>query len=222
MSLPTRPVAAPSAATGLLVAGLLVAWVDMRVGGFDVLPDVLGGVLVMVALGRMLPVLPRLRTARAVAAVAAVLSLVDLVHPTRTTTTTSDGYTTSSSTTAVTPEGLVGGLSALAALTLTVAVVLLCAVVAQAATARGELRLARRFRLLARWGALTDGVLALLGLTVLLVTGEAERDAGVFAPLVVALVVAGLACSVWVLLSLWQLRSWALLTGGVPPLPRLV
>jgi len=221
MSPPTRPVAAPSAAPGLLVAGLLLAWVDVRVDAIDVLPDVLGCVLVVVALGRLQPVLPRLRTARAVAVVAAVLSLVDLVHGPPTTTTTSDGYTTSISTTGV-PEVLVSGLSALGTLALAVSVALLCSVVAQAATARGELPLARRFRLLARGIALTEGVLTLLGLAVLVVTGDTERDAGVFAPLVVLLVVAGLAFSVWVLLSLWQLRSWTLLTRGVPPLPRLV
>jgi hypothetical protein len=145
MSLPTRPVAAPSTASGLLVTGLVLAWVDLRLGG----------------------------------------------------------------------------LSALGELALTV-VVVLCAVVAQAAVARGDLELARRFRLLARWGALTDGVPALLGLTVLVLTGEAGRDAGVLAPLVIVLVVAGLAYSVWLLLSLWQLRSWGLLTRGVPALPRLL
>jgi hypothetical protein len=52
-------------ALGLLLPGMLLVFLDLRSNGFDLLPDVAGWVLAVVALGRCRDAHPTTRTRRA-------------------------------------------------------------------------------------------------------------------------------------------------------------
>lgn len=97
----------PVTAMGLVALGYLLALVDVRISGVDVVPDVLGWALVVLGLTR-LNGRGRFDRARQAAVITGVLSLADLLHPVITTTTGSAGTGTASVTAAVDPGGLQG------------------------------------------------------------------------------------------------------------------
>ncbi|WP_187279780.1 hypothetical protein [Quadrisphaera setariae] len=204
-----------SAAVTKLVLGLLVVVLDLRLQGFDLLVDAVGWVVVVGALAHLASAVPGLRAARAVALLAAVLSLADLLHPTRTTTEDvfGDGSTTTSTTAVVAPDGLQGALAWGYEALCVVFLVQVCLVLASAASQEQHPQVASRLRTVAAVTGVVQGADVLLGGVALLTGWEALDGAPELVWTGLLLAVGGLLTTAWVLLSLWRLRTWPLLSS---------
>lgn len=181
--------------------GLALVFADLRVPGVDVLPDVLGWVVVVMGLSRLDRV--DVRRTRTAAVVSAVLSLAELVHPVETTATAGG-----SSTATVEPTGL-QGLAVLGYTATTIlAAMLLSLALRGAARAHGDDAVAHTFHLFTRLqvavGAVTLGG-AVLGQVLAPSTGSRELE-GLAALLVVLVVVAVIAVEVAFLVALARAR----------------
>ncbi|PWJ46981.1 hypothetical protein SAMN06264364_14318 [Quadrisphaera granulorum] len=189
-------------ALALVVWGLVLDLADLRLGSFDVLPDVVGLALVLLGLKDLSAHLPGLRRAKQVAMVAAVLSLADLVHPLRTTTEVA-GEMTTSVTAAGEPIGLWGLASGLHDVAVTLLIILVCRAVARAARDGGAVTVAEIFGRLVLWNTLLL-VAELLATAAGLALGEEATELAV---VVLPVVIAGVALSIWTLVRLWGLRE---------------
>lgn len=214
-----RPAAAPAAplasssAVRRLVLGLLVVVVDLRLQGFDVLVDAVGWIVVVGAVGQLSGAVPGLRRARVVAVLAGVLSLADLLHPTRTTVDDpfGDGSTTTSTTSAVAPDGLQGGLVAAYAALCVVFLVLVCLAMAAAASRGGQQEVVPPLPNAALVSAVVQGAAVLVGILSMVDGGSPVTAAADLGPVGLLLSLAGFVSVVWVLVLLWGLRVWPLL-----------
>ncbi len=206
---------ATSSAVRRLVLGLVVVVADLRVEGFDLLVDTVGWVVVLGALAHLARVVPEVRTARAVAVLAAVLSVADLLHPTRTAVEdlTGDGALTTSTTTVVEPVGLQGALTAGYAALCVAFLVLLCLALAVAAAREGRAQTATRLRTVAWTTAALQGGAVVLGAVSQLTGTDAPGAGPELVALALLLAVGGFATAVWVLVTLWGLRTWPLLVS---------
>ena len=186
-------------ALGTVALGLALVLLDLRISGFDVVPDVLGWLLAIGGLGRLAPLAARFRTARGWAVGCAVLSLADLVQP-QVTTTGPDGSTT---TAAASPDGLLGWVVAGYGVAAVVVAVLVSLAVRDVARRHGDTRLAERFTTFATLHVALGAVL-LAGTAVALVTGVEGtlRPQGGAAALTVGFVLAAVAVEVCFLLAL--------------------
>jgi hypothetical protein len=211
----------------LVVLGYVLALLDMRVQGFDVLADVIGWLLVVVGLSRV-PEQSRLFGLARVAAVGAgVLSLSDLVHPVRTVA-TGGGTTTS----AVQPEG-VQGVGVLGyAIAMAVFAVLLSLAVRDGGRARGDAATERTFGRFAVLHAVLGAAGAAAIAAGLLVAEGGTTAPGVAAPgvptdgvagpaaVILVLAVLGLlALEIWFVVALARVRTLPWLSAGAPAAP---
>jgi hypothetical protein len=200
---------------GRIALGLLVVLLDLRLEGFDALPDVLGWVLVVVGLGELLPVCVRLAPARSAAVVAGGLSLADLVHPTRTTT-TGDPAFPNTTTAVVPPEGLQGLLSLGAMVAGLVVVVLLSLRLRDLAAAAGDGRRERSFGRFAVYHGVVGGLAVLVALASVVMSSSGTTDVqGPAAAVLVVVVLAALLVEAAFLLALRGARHepWTLPRG---------
>ena len=199
---------------GAVAAGLLLVLLDLRLSGFDVLPDVLGWLVAVRGLGRLVRLDPSFWLTRACAGVASVLSLTDLVHPQRTTT---DGVG-STTTAVVPPEGLQAVLSGVGGLVAALTTVLLCLVLRDRARRHGDIPLAERFSLF----AFLQGAVGVLLLAAWVLGSAAGTDGtltpqGPAAAATFVLVLAVIAMEVWFLLTLAGARTRPWLQDVTPP-----
>ncbi len=193
---------------GVVVAGLLVELLDLRLGGFDVLPDPVGWVVAASGLCRLGAYGDWFGTAALAAVVTALFALPDMIHPTRVI--ESDvGGAVSTTTKAGPPVGLQGVLVAAYGVATVVAVVLIAVAVASAARDAHEGAEAQRFRVLAVALAALPGVAAAAAFA--LVDGA---PSGGVAALVLILVLAGLPVHAWFLLALYHRRGAPWLEGS--------
>lgn len=193
---------------GRTALGLLLVLLDLRLPGLDVVPDVLGWVLVVGGLGPLVPRCPALAPVRTAAVLAGLLSLADLVHPV---VTTADGTSTTSA--AVPPEGLQGLLSFGSLVAGLVAVVLLSLRLRDLAATAGDARRAAVLGRFAVYHAVAGGTVVLVGLAALTTSAQGDTDVGGPAALLLVLVVlAALVVEVAFLLTLRgaRLEPWAL------------
>lgn len=199
---------------GRIALGLLLVLLDLRVQGLDVVPDVVGWVLVVLGLSQLVARCPALAPCRAAAVVAGALSLADLVHPTRTTTTGDDSSTTT--TAAVPPDGLQGLLAFGSMMAALVVVVLLSLRLRDLATADGDGRRARTFGRFAVYQAVAGGTVALVSLVTLLTTSGSTQVEGSAAGVLALVVLAALLVEAAFLLTLSGARRepWAQRGGG--------
>lgn len=211
----SRAPLASSAAVRRLVLGLLVVVLDLRLQGFDLLVDAVGWVVVVGALAHLASAVPGLRAVRAVALLAAVLSLADLLHPTRTTVEDvfGDGSTTTSTTAVVAPDGLQGALAWGYEALCVVFLVQVCLALASAASQEQHPQVASRLRTVAAVTGVVQGADVLLGGVALLTGGEALDGAPELVWTGLLLAVGSLLTTAWVLVSLWRVRTWPLLTS---------
>ncbi len=197
---------------GAVALGLVLALLDLRISGFDVLPDVLGWCVAVSGLSRLTRLDGRFGPALRCALLTAVLSLSDLVRGQVTTTT--DTMTTTSD---AAPAGLHGWLVTGYGVAGVVVVVLLSLALRDRARLAGDPPLAERFTLFAFLQA-GLGVLALLGSVFALLTtddGSIEPTGGL-AALTLAVVVAALAVHVFFLLALRGARERPWLQDPAP------
>ena len=189
---------------GRIALGLTLVLVDLRISGLDVVPDVLGWVLVVVGVGRLGD--GRWRQVRTWAVVAGVLSLTDLVHPQVTTTQVEQGFV-STSTVDVVPGGLQGLLVSGYVLTSVVVAVLLSLALRDRAREQGDGPRAATFDRFARLHA-GFGLLALALCVLALVLGVEGSITPEGAPAValVVFVLAALAVEVWFIAALARVR----------------
>jgi hypothetical protein len=201
---------APGSATPVhaLVGGLFAVLLDVRIEGFDVAVDTVGWIVVVAALGRLVPLLPRVGAARACAVVAAALSLADVVHPLRTITEGSE--LTLTTTVAVAPAGVQGAVVIAYVVTTTAFLLILCAALAAAARQRGDEPGARRLRARTWWLGITHGVVAVLQVS------AAKGWVGEHDPLAFAMVFAAVAAFVLDVSLLWSIRALRAVPAGRP------
>lgn len=194
--------------------GLLVVVLDLRVQGFDVLVDGVGWIVVVGALGELRHAVPGTGAARLVAVLAAVLSVADLLHPTRTVVEDplGDGSMTTSTTAVLDPVGLQGALATAYEALCVVFLVQVCLLLAAAAARAQEHRTARHLQTVAVVTAVVQGAAVVVGVIALdpSAATAAATPGGVW--LVLLLAVGGFLTAAWVLVSLWRLRTWPLLT----------
>lgn len=205
---------------GAVCAGLLLVVLDLRVPGVDVLPDVLGWVVVVLGLSRLLLPGPLVLRTRTAALVCAVLSVADLSLPVATESSgLADGGPVISTTVTAAPQGVQAVLVSGYSLAFSVALVLLSLALRTRAAQAGD---AAAATLLARF-AVFHAAVGVLDLVVELVT----RAAGLTAPrsvdggagaLVLVAVVVTLAVAVWFVVTLFRMRDrpWAA-AGQVSP-----
>lgn len=200
---------------GTVALGLLLALLDVRIGGFDVLADVVGWVLVVIGLGRLVQLDTRFAGARAVAVLSGLLSLADLVHPQRITTTGS-----STTTAAVSPDGWHGVVVSCYGVAMVVVAVLLCLALRDRAREHAEPELATRFGLFAVLHVLLGSVVLVLSLVALLLGTEGRiTPQGPAAALTLLFVLVGLAMEVWFIAALagTRTRPWLQQVGSSAP-----
>ena len=198
---------------GAVALGLALALLDLRVSGFDVLPDVVGWVVALGGLSRLVRLDPRFARTRSWSLLAALLSFADVVHPQ--VTRSVDGFTTTST---VAPGGLQGWLVAGYGCTVAVVAVLLSLALRDRARLVGDTPLAERFTTFAFLHAVIGAVL-LAGAAVALSTtddGVIEATGGL-AGLTLVVVLAALAVEVCFLLALRGARGRPYLQDAVPP-----
>ena len=184
------------AALGWAAFGLAIVTLDFRVNGLDVLPDVIGWVMVAFALST----LPRgpggFRVPAGLAWLAAVLSLADVKLPVPGNQ-GADPSTTASEAVASGPLGALGIAYVVADFAATVA---LCLAMRKAATAAADEATARTF------GVLT-AVLAGTGLLGVLGAALGRHADPPPAGLVLLVVLGGLAGEVWLIVALVRARN---------------
>ena len=200
---------------GLVALGYVLALLDMRVQGFDVLLDAVGWLLVVAGLSRLPVPSPLFVRARITAVVAGVLSLADLVQPLET---VASG--TGTTTRAVQPDGLQGVGVMVYGAAMVVFAVLLSLAVREAARAQADASTERTFRRFAVLHAVL-GVAGTLAVAVgLLVADARSTGSGVPAPglsttgvegpaaaLLVLAVVGLLALEIWFVVALARIRE---------------
>jgi len=198
---------------GAVALGLVLALLDLRISGFDLLPDVVGWVVAVNGLSRLSRLDGRFGPALRWALLTAVLSLADVVR-TQVTTTTDTMTTTSDAA----PAGLHGWLVTAYGLAGVVVVVLLSLALRDRARLVGDGSLAGRFTTFAYLHA-GLGVVAVAGSVLALLTtddGSIEATGGL-AALTLVVVVAALAVQVCFLLALRGARERPWLREPTPP-----
>ena len=202
-------------ALGAVAAGLLLVLVDLRFGGVDALPDVLGWVLVVLGTRALARTDPRWRVVVLLAVLAAVLSLASLWHPVVTVTVpgTGDGVTTST-TGPVDPGGLHGLLVSAHNAVAVVFSVLLSLRVRDRAREHDDAPVARRFARFALLHAVLGAVVLLASLAAALAGGPDVTDSVGW--LLLAVVLAAVAVQVWFVLALAGVRQLPWLQPGQP------
>jgi hypothetical protein len=182
-----------------IALGLLVVWLDVRVAGWDLLPDPVGWLVVVLGLRVLVTADPRLRTALWGAVVVGVLSVAGVVVPVE-------------AQRVAEPTGVQGLLTAVAGVGGSLVVAALAARLARAAVA-GDVRDDAVTWVRVRVGWL---VLAMAEAVVLVAVVVAEAGGGAtglenLAPLVLVTSFGGLALAVvtFVLLRRHALRPWA-------------
>ena len=206
---------------GLLALGYVLALLDFCVPGFDVLLDVVGWLLVVLALSRLHAQSTLFVRTRVTAVVAGVLALADLVHPLETIS-TGAGTTTR----AVQPDGLQGVLVSLYGVAVVVFAVLLSLAVHEAARAQADTATQRTFWRFAILHAVLGAAALLVGL---LVADAGSPTSGVSAPgvtttgvdgpaaaLLVAAVLGLLALEIWFVVALARVRHLPWLSASAP------
>lgn len=191
---------------GAVALGLLLALLDLRISGVDVLPDVLGWLLALSGLTRLVRRHEVFRATWRWAQVTTLLSLADLGRAQVTTTTP-----TMTSTADAAPAGLHGWLVTAYGLSGTVVAVLLSLALRDVARAAGDRPLAERFTTFARLHAVSGAVLVAGGVLALLTTDDGSIEpTGALAGLTFVVVMAVLAVQVLFLLALRgaRERSW--------------
>ena len=202
-------------AVGAVAAGLLLVLVDLRFGGVDAVPDVLGWVLVVLGTRALARTDPRWRPVVLLAAVAALLSLASLWHPVVTVTApgAGDGVTTST-TGPVDPVGLHGLLVSAHHAVAVVCSVLLSLRVRDRARAHDDGPVARRFTRFAVLHAVLGAVVLLVSVVAAL-EGTPEQDVtGSVGWVLLVLVVAAVAVQVWFVAALAGVRQLPWLQPG--------
>ena len=189
---------------GAVVTGLVLVAVDIQYGGFDILPDVLGWIIVAIALSGLNARAAGFGLAAVFCGLAAVVSMLEIA-----TTETSDAQSGARTSVFGTSSGGGGSSSWAAASAIFggVALALICWAVSQAARAAGDAATDTRFSALTFATAFSGAV------TVVMIPA---RTSQIPASLVVALVVLGLALFVGVLVSLLQVRTRDYLTEVAP------
>jgi hypothetical protein len=184
---------------GGVAGGLLLAFVDVRLGGLDVLADVAGWVLVAVSLGKLTDRFQSFAYARTAAIFTALLSLADLFEP-KTTVTTSDGTTTFTETVAATPTGLRAAALFVYMIMLVVTPAVVCWAIQRAAEEVRDEGTARSF------GYLTFATVGLgvVGFLLDLTSGSAD-DGGTGGA--VALLIVSFAVYIWMMITLYAIRE---------------
>ncbi len=209
---------------GLLALGYVLAPLDLRAQGVDVLLDVFGWLLVVLALSRLHEQSTLFVRARVTAVVAGLLSLADLVQPLQT---VSNGTGTTSR--SVQPDGLQGFAVMVYGVAMVVFTVLLSLAVRERARAHADASTERTFR----WFAVLHAVLGAAGI-IADVVGTLVKDArpsapGVSAPglstidvqgpaavLLVLAVLGVLAFEIWFVVALLRLRNLPWLSADAP------
>jgi hypothetical protein len=192
---------------GRIALGLTLVLADLRIGGLDVVPDVLGWVLVVAGLGRLGGRgSGRWRRVRSWAVVTGVLSLADLVHP-QVTTTQTQGSFTATDTVAVVPDGLQGLLVCLSTATSLVVVVLLSLALRDAAREHDDRARALTFGRFAVLHAVIGAPGLALSVYALVTGAEGTvTPRGVAAAVFVAFVLAVFAFEVWFIAAVARTR----------------
>jgi hypothetical protein len=209
---------------GLVAFGYVLALLDMRVQGFDVMLDALGWLLVVVGLSRLHRTSPLFARTRVAAVVAGVLSLADLVQPLETVSTG-----TGTTTRAVQPDGLQGVAVTVYGVAMVVFAVLLSLAVREAARGHADAANERTFTRFAVLHAVL-GAAATVALVVGLLVADARSSApavsapgltttGVEGPAAALLVIAVLgllALEIWFVVALARLRRLPWLSADDP------
>ena len=188
---------------GTVALGLLLVLLDLRIGGFDVLADVVGWVVAASGLARLTELDRRFGGARAAAVASGVLSLADLVQPQRT-------ITTGSTTTTVggTPDGWLGVVDTCYSVAMVVAAVLLCLALRDRAREHAEPELAMRFGQFAVLHVVLGTVVLVLSVVALSFGTDGRiTPQGPAAALTLLFVLVALAIEVWFLLTLSGART---------------
>ena len=198
---------------GAVALGLVLALLDLRIYGFDVLPDVVGWLVAVRGLSRLTTLDGRFGPALRWALLTAVLSLADLVRAQVTTTTD-----TMTATSDAAPAGLHGWLVTAYGLAGVVVVVLLSLALRDRARIVGDLSPAGRFTTFACLHAGLGVVLLAGGVLALLSTDDGSIEAtGGLAALTLVVVVAALAVQVFFVLALRGVRERPWLQEPAPP-----
>ena len=201
-------------ALGAVAAGLLVVLADLRFGGIDVLPDVLGWVLVVLGTGALARTDRRFTWVARLAVLAAVLSLASLWHP-EVTVTESAGGTSTSRTAPVDPVGLHGVLVSAHHAVAVVFTVLLSLRIRDRARERADDSVARRFGLFAVLHAALGAVVLLASIAAALASGaDLVTSGGLLGTLLLAFALAAVAVQVWFVVALAGVRQLPWLQPG--------
>ena len=202
-------------ALGAVTLGLLLVLADVRLGGLDVLPDVLGWVLVVLGTRALARTDPRFTWVVRLAVLAAVLSLASLWHPVATVT-EPGGATTLTATAPAGPAGLHGALDSAHHAVAVVVTVLLSLRIRDRARVQGDAAVARRFGLFAVLHAAL-GSLVLLASVAAALVGSAQQATPVWADVALLVgVLAAFAVQVWFLVALAGIRQLPWLQPGQP------
>jgi len=190
---------------GAVVTGLVLVAVDIQYGGFDILPDVLGWIIVAIALSGLNARAAGFGLAAVFCGLAAVVSMLEIA-----TTETSEAQSGARASSVFGTGSGGGGVSSWALASAVfggVALALTCWAVSQAARAAGDAATDTRFSALTFATAFSGAV------TVVMIVA---RTSSIPAALVIPLVVLGLALFVGVLVSLVQVRTRDYLTEVAP------
>ena len=206
-------------ALGAVALGLLLVLADFRlVAGVDVLPDVVGWVLVVLGTRALARSDPRFTWVVRLAVLAAVLSLASLWHPV--VTVTEGGVDGASTTTTgpVEPVGLQGVLvSAHHGVAVVVSVLLSLRIRDRARDAADD-AVARRFGLFAVLHAVLGAVVLLASVVAALVSPSDQlTPSGLVGTLLLGFVLAAVAVQVWFIVALAGLRQLPWLQPGQLP-----
>ena len=209
---------------GLLALGYVMALLDLRAQGFDLLLDVIGWLLVVLALSRLHAPSRLFVSARTTAVVAGILSLADLMQPLET---VPNG--TGTTTRAVQPDGLQGiGVMAYG-IAMVVFAVLLSLALREAARAHTDPAAERTFGRFAVLHAVIGAAGTVAVGVGLLVAEAGGSGAGVSAPglsttgvtgpaaVVLVMAVLGLlAVQIWFVVALTRVRDRPWLSAHAP------